>query len=49
MQLRFRRQSAVSMIDSQKAELDRRWKAYRRNPGKGSPWAVVRKRILKRS
>jgi putative addiction module component (TIGR02574 family) len=27
-------------------ELERRLKAYRDNPGEGSPWAEVRKRIL---
>ena len=29
-----------------KAELDRRYEAYRRNPRAGSPWSEVKSRIL---
>jgi putative addiction module component (TIGR02574 family) len=37
---------AISLTEEQKAELDRRLDAYHRNPKEGSPWAVVRERIL---
>jgi putative addiction module component (TIGR02574 family) len=39
---------AVKVTSSQKEELDRRLKAFRKNPSVGSPWSEVRKRILKR-
>ncbi|MFT3907413.1 MAG: addiction module protein [Steroidobacteraceae bacterium] len=37
---------AVELTDSQRAELDRRLEAYRRDPSAGSPWAEVKARIL---
>jgi len=36
------------LTDDQKAELDRRLKAGRRNPNAGSPWEAVKKRIRNR-
>ncbi len=36
---------AVPLTDAQRRELDRRLAAYRRDPGAGSPWPQVRKRI----
>jgi putative addiction module component (TIGR02574 family) len=38
----------VGLTDSQKAELDRRLDAYHRSPEGGSPWDMVRERILSR-
>jgi len=38
----------VGLTDSQKAEIDRRLDAYHRSPGEGSPWDMVRERILSR-
>ena len=38
----------VSLTDEQKVELDRRLDAYHLNPNEGSPWGVVRERILSR-
>jgi putative addiction module component (TIGR02574 family) len=38
----------VSLTDEQKVELDRRLDAYHLNPNEGSPWGVVRERILNR-
>lgn len=38
----------VPLSDEQKAELDRRLEAHRRDPDQGSPWEVVRERIRKR-
>ena len=38
---------AIPVTDSQLNELDRRLKAYHRNPKSGSPWDVVKKRIKK--
>jgi putative addiction module component (TIGR02574 family) len=38
----------VGLTDSQKAEIDRRLDAYHRNPEEGSPWDVVKERILRR-
>ncbi len=35
----------VSLSDEQKMELDRRLDSYHDDPGKGSPWDVVRERI----
>lgn len=40
---------SVSLTDEQKAELDRRLDAYRKNPREGSPWGIVRKRIANRT
>jgi len=36
---------AVPVTDAQREELDRRLDAYHRDPGSGSPWPDVRKRI----
>jgi putative addiction module component (TIGR02574 family) len=36
----------VTLTDEQKTELDRRLDAYHLNPNEGSPWGVVRERIL---
>jgi putative addiction module component (TIGR02574 family) len=38
----------ISLTDEQKVELDRRLDAYHLNPNEGSPWGVVRERILSR-
>lgn len=38
----------VPLTDARKTELDRRLEAYHRNPGEGSPWDKVRKRIRSR-
>ena len=38
---------AVSLTDTQKRELDNRLESYHKNPGEGSPWEDVRKRIQK--
>ena len=37
---------AIELTEDQKEELDRRLTAYHSNPEAGSPWKVVRKRIL---
>jgi putative addiction module component (TIGR02574 family) len=39
---------AVGLTEAQKAELDRRLDAYRKDPTAGEPWPVVRDRIAKR-
>lgn len=36
----------VELTDTQRAELDRRLEAYRRDPRAGSPWSEVKARIL---
>lgn len=38
----------VTLTDEQKAEIDRRLDAYHQNPDEGSPWGVVRDRIISR-
>ena len=38
---------AVPLTEAQKAELDRRLDAYRKDPTAGAPWPVVRDRIGK--
>ncbi len=38
----------VHVTEAQKTELNRRLKAYTRDRRGGTPWVVVRKRILKR-
>ncbi|HNS19373.1 MAG TPA: addiction module protein [Sedimentisphaerales bacterium] len=40
---------AVALTEAQKAELDRRLEAYRKNPTAGASWPVVRDRIAKRA
>jgi putative addiction module component (TIGR02574 family) len=40
---------SLSLSDRQKSELDRRLRAYRRTPGKGTSWAAALKRIRNRS
>lgn len=40
---------SVVLTEAQKAELDRRLEAYRKDPTQGSPWPVVRDRIAKRA
>ena len=37
---------AVGLTDEQKTELDRRLDAYHQNPNEGSPWGMVRERIM---
>jgi putative addiction module component (TIGR02574 family) len=39
---------AIALTEAQKAELDRRLDAHRKNPTAGAPWPVVRDRIGKR-
>jgi putative addiction module component (TIGR02574 family) len=38
----------LGLTDSQKAEIDRRLDTYHRSPEVGSPWDMVRERILNR-
>jgi len=38
----------VHLTDAQKAELDRRLRAYHQNPDEGHPWSFVRDRIRSR-
>ena len=40
--------AAPKITDAQRAELDRRLEAHRKNPDAGSPWADVKARILGR-
>jgi putative addiction module component (TIGR02574 family) len=37
---------AVEVTDAQREELDRRLVEYRKDPGAGDPWEVVKARIL---
>ncbi len=37
---------ALELTEAQRAELDRRLEAYRRDPKAGSPWSDVKARIL---
>ncbi len=37
---------ALELSEPQRAELDRRLEAYRRDPKAGSPWSEVKARIL---
>jgi putative addiction module component (TIGR02574 family) len=39
---------AIPLTEAQKAELDKRLEAYRKDPTAGAPWSVVRDRIGKR-
>jgi putative addiction module component (TIGR02574 family) len=39
---------AVELTDAQRQELDARLEEYHRDPKAGSPWEVVKKRILQR-
>jgi putative addiction module component (TIGR02574 family) len=39
---------AITLTEAQKAELDRRLDAYRKDPTAGTSWPVVRDRISKR-
>ena len=39
---------AIELTDAQKAELDRRLEAHRKDPTAGAPWPVVRDRIARR-
>ena len=36
----------IELTEAQRAELDRRLEAYRRDPKAGSPWAEVKARVL---
>lgn len=36
---------ALSLTDAQRDELDRRLEDYHKNPGSGSPWQEVKRRI----
>ena len=40
---------AVVLTEEQKAELDRRFEAYHKNPDEGAPWSEVRARIRSRA
>jgi putative addiction module component (TIGR02574 family) len=40
---------AIQLNEPQRAELNRRLEAYRRDPSEGSPWPEVKARILKGS
>jgi len=37
---------ALSVTEAQKQELDKRLTAYHANPNTGSPWEIVKKRIM---
>jgi putative addiction module component (TIGR02574 family) len=37
---------AIDLTEAQRAELERRLEAYRRDPKAGSPWSEVKARIL---
>jgi putative addiction module component (TIGR02574 family) len=39
---------AVAMSDEERAELDRRWADYLKDPAAGLPWSEVRARITSR-
>jgi putative addiction module component (TIGR02574 family) len=39
---------ALALTEAQKAELDKRLDAYRKDPTAGAPWPVVRDRLAKR-
>lgn len=39
---------AINLTDTQKIELDRRLEEYHRDPKTGSPWSMVREKILNR-
>lgn len=39
---------SVEVTPEQRAELDRRLKAFEKNPSTGSPWEEVKERILKK-
>jgi putative addiction module component (TIGR02574 family) len=39
---------AVAMSDEERAELDRRWADYLKDPAAGSPWSEVKARITSR-
>ncbi len=39
---------SIELSEAQRMELDKRLDAYRRDPGQGSPWEVVRGRIESR-
>lgn len=39
-------ESAVALTDAQRAELDRRLDAHRRDPDAARPWAEVKARLL---
>ena len=38
---------SISLTEAQQEELDRRLDAHHKNPGDGSPWELVKQRILK--
>lgn len=39
---------AIALSESQRAELERRFEDYEKNPDAGSPWPEVRARIVQR-
>lgn len=39
---------AIGLTEAQRAELDRRLEAHRKDPTAGAPWPTVRDRIAKR-
>lgn len=39
---------SLPLSEEQKTELDKRLAAYHNDPGKGSPWNIVRERIRSR-
>ena len=38
---------ALELSDAERADLDRRWDAFEKDPTAGSPWAEVRARIAR--
>jgi putative addiction module component (TIGR02574 family) len=39
----------VMLTDAQRAELDRRLEDYQQHPNEGTPWEIVKQRILGRA
>ena len=40
------RPEAIPLTDAQKAELERRWEAFQKNPDEGEPWEKVKRSLL---
>ncbi|MBW2185194.1 MAG: addiction module protein [Deltaproteobacteria bacterium] len=41
--------NSIQLSDQQKDELDQRLDSYHKNPSQGSPWSVVRKKLMENS
>ena len=40
------RPEAIPLTDAQKAELERRWEAFQKNPEEGESWEKVKRSLL---